>query len=131
MAGFSFYVVVSDIWNKKKNIKAIDDGKRALKEAQEEIDKRLELEQTLADILDEDGNIRGKLRLPGSLPKKPNKTPCGRLCKHAFFDTREIVGDLHHGDWRCLAGSGDIAKKARRMFLNDENQCVMFDRVKE
>jgi hypothetical protein len=96
-----------------------DKDRAALKAAEFERD---ELEKILVDILDADGNVRGQLRLPGKAPptpKKPNRTPCGDLCSHAWWDKKD-------NRFRCSAGQGRITDHARGQFLDDEGQCVMY-----
>lgn len=96
--------------------------------------ERDELKETLVAILDGDGNVRGQLRLPGEIPppaKKPNRTPCGSLCAHAWFDAKWKTADVHGGLFRCEAGGGRITSLARPNFLDDEGQCVMFERKKK
>jgi len=96
--------------------------------------ERDELKETLVAILDEDGNVRGQLRLPGETSppaKKPNRTPCGRLCAHAWFDKEEKTEGYTYGTWRCVADGGRPTDYARPKFLDDENQCVMFERKKK
>lgn len=116
----------------------LEKARLALKEANSELaEERKKLRDTetiLADVLDAEGKVRGQLRLPGSLPKKPTTTPCGRLCNHAhFISSGKKVGASNtwsHGSWVCKAAQGIDCDEARDRFLDNENQCVMFERKK-
>jgi len=167
-------------------------GRSTRKALQISKQKETELAQTLAELVDGDGNIRGQLMLPGKMPtdeavielKKatvalekmtaraddlqeklekaqqnnehieaivelfnqnqtvqirlpgktvfPNKTPCGKLCKHSMFvSSGNKVGaseNTFHGMWACLADQGIDCDQARKKFLDASNQCVMFER---
>lgn len=100
---------------------------KALKSAEKENN---ELKTTLANILDENGKVIGKLRLPGVTKEEEekfiNKTPCGALCKHAYWSNK-----WNDKRWRCEAHLGNICLEARPHFLNKYNQCAMFERKKK
>jgi hypothetical protein len=49
----------------------------------------------------------------------PNKTPCGELCRYAWWDDRIE-------EWRCQADRGQSIAHARPTFLDEHNQCIMF-----
>ncbi len=140
-----------------------------------------QMKQVLADIIDDDGNVRGRLALPGEVPtdeatlqlqrstketeemlrqaiqlrhdldverknnkqleniveiindksvvqirlpgKKvmPNRTPCGGLCNMASWDKESQI-------WRCLINQGMNVDNSRHLFLDANNQCVMFEK---
>ncbi len=77
-----------------------------------------------------------QIRLPGSVVK-PDRTPCGDMCKYAYFVDKH--GDIHtstkgerpyeqSGKWRCKARQGNLVSSSRQYFLDANNQCVMFER---
>src|SRR5690606_9871086 len=68
------------------------------------------------EVLDAEGNVRGRLRLPGEL-RVPNRTPCGDLCRYAM----RVDGELE-----CGASGGLPVEKARPQFLDASDQCAMF-----
>ena len=172
--GISILAVAMTFFFRSKNKEVV----RALEASQE---NEAELTQTLAEILDSDGTIRGQLMLPGKmstddavvrlaeaekamtevlerlnkerankkdietlveavngdsvvqirLPGKavtPNNTPCGQMCKHAFFvkSERWEIGNGFSGEWDCKAGQGRKCDEVRDQFLDANNQCVMF-----
>jgi len=106
----------------------------ALRESQKAIAAKDDAEHALISILDEDGNVRGRLALPGEVPEPPppppTKTPCGNLCRLAFFtpDGRLAGGGARYGTWNCQAGQGAPCDSVRSKFLDDTNNCVMFER---
>ena len=104
----------------------------ALRESQKAIAAKDEAESALIAILDDDGNVRGQLRLPGQIEKSPNTTPCGDLCAHASFvgDGRKSVRGFTSGSWHCRAGQGAPVNTVRLRFLHDNN-CSMFERDKD
>lgn len=102
-------------------------AKLALQESRKAIAAKEEAEEALIHILDADGNVRGRLALPGEVPKPPpTKTPCGDLCKHSFFihDNRT----RNSGTWNCGANQGIECPISRPLFLDETNNCVMFER---
>ena len=56
-------------------------------------------------------------------PSKPNTTPCGKLCKHAFWMQERK-------DWLCGAGQGRPCDHVRKHLKipGDPNNCSMFER---
>lgn len=84
-----------------------------------------ELKTTLANILDENGEVIGKLRLPGITKDEEekfiNKTPCGQLCRLSYWSEAKL-------NWRCRAYQGYHVDEARPNFVNKHNQCTMFER---
>lgn len=120
---------------------------KALRAAKEERD---ELKTALANILDSDGNICGKMTL--FKPKeeqnkftprdfKPrgiiewwrsrnpdyflDRTPCG-LCENSFWAKKYRGTDTN--PWRCKAHQGCSVDYSREYFLDRKNQCSMFSR---
>jgi len=93
----------------------LSNARQELKTLQKEYD---DVSMSLAEIVNQKGNVLHQLRLPGSC-KIPNKTPCGELCKLAFFKD---------GIFNCRANKGIDARLSRDMFLDNNNQCVMFER---
>ncbi len=104
----------------------------ALRESKKAVAAKDEAESALVAILDEDGNVRGQLRLPGQVAKSPNTTPCGDLCAHSYFvqDGRRKGHGFMSGIWHCKAGQGAPADTVRPKFLHDNN-CSMFERDKD
>ncbi len=101
----------------------------ALQETQKAIAAKDVAEKTMIAILDDDGNVRGQLRLPGQIPKQPITTPCGELCAHSL----EVRGaalqrDVYLVEWHCKAHHGSPIGIARPEFLDETNNCVMFER---
>lgn len=101
----------------------------ALRESRKAVAEKDVAEKALIDILDEDGNVRGRLALPGETAKTPNTTPCGDLCAHAYFvgDGRRMGAGFTSGIWHCKAGQGAPADTVRHKFLHNNN-CAMFER---
>jgi hypothetical protein len=89
------------------------------------------LVQTLAEVVDGDGEVLAQLRLPGKKGVSPNKTPCGDMCKLAF---REKIynryGEWHGkmGEWACMAGQGRPCDNVRKQFEDADGQCVLWER---
>lgn len=110
-------------------LKARAHARLALVESRKAVAAKDVAERALVDILDEDGNVRGRLALPGKMAKMPNTTPCGDLCAHASFvkDGRRDNAQFSSGVWHCKAGQGAPADIARRNFLHNNN-CSMFER---
>ena len=99
----------------------------ALQESRKAVSAKEEVEEALLAILDGDGNVRGRLALPGEIPKPPpTKTPCGDLCKHAFFIHDHETS--YTGVWNCKANRGRQCTESREKFLDKTNNCVMFER---
>lgn len=73
--------------------------------------------------------------LPVMLLRKPeppvNTTPCGRLCRYAYWIDEDKAPDGNAG-WRCEAWQGIDCNHARRNFTSQEdpNNCTMFERKK-
>lgn len=127
------------VWAAVLAIRVSEKAEFAAKQAQRALEAEKsahdDLKQTLVDILDEDGEIRGKLALPSApvpeaepvrLPTPPddrlawpNKTPCGALCLYAFEKNED-------GDWRCRANRDQNIKAARKEFVDATGQCTMF-----
>lgn len=82
-----------------------------------------ELETTLAQVVDKDNKVLVQLRLPGKQVDPPNRTPCGGLCVNGYWNK-------DRSSWRCRAYQGYAATDARQNFLDGDNQCVMFEKVK-
>jgi len=90
------------------------------------------LEKTLAEIVDGDGEVLVKLRLPGEIRKAPNTTPCGDMCKLAFHQTWKERNSFGHvvqkNGWRCKAGQGRVCDEARKQFEDADGQCVLWEK---
>jgi MoxR-like ATPase len=90
------------------------------------------LEKTLAEVVDGDGEILLQLRLPGEVRKAPVTTPCGDMCKLAFFKTwkaRDKHGyQTQKSEWRCTAGQGRACDDVRKQFEDAQGQCVLWER---
>jgi len=79
----------------------------ALQETQKAIAAKDVAEKTMIAILDDDGNVRGQLRLPGQVPKHPITTPCGELCAHSLeVRGRRFQGEVYYVEWHCKANHG-------------------------
>jgi MoxR-like ATPase len=90
------------------------------------------LEKTLAEVVDGDGEVLVRLRLPGEVQRPPNKTPCGDMCKLAFFKSwqeRDRHGyTVKKQGWKCVAGQGRNCDDVRKQFEDADGQCVLFER---
>jgi len=85
------------------------------------------LEQTLAKVVDEDGKVLAQIRLPGKQMKNPPiTTPCGDMCKKAFFS--QAKPGSRNGTWHCIAGMGRPCDQSRPKFVDAYGQCVLFER---
>jgi hypothetical protein len=90
-----------------------------------------ELGLALAQVVDEEGKVLHQIRLPGH-EARPNVTPCGPLCSHAFwrvdekYRNKEAELRRRYGAWHCRAGANMKASNVRDEFLDGENQCAMF-----
>jgi hypothetical protein len=110
-------------------LKSRSHARLALRESRKAVAEKDVAEKALIDILDEDGNVRGRLALPGEMAKAPNTTPCGDLCAHCYFveDGRRKTSKFSSGTWHCKAGQGAPADTVRHKFLHNNN-CAMFER---
>lgn len=105
--------------------------KRRLEEASKFDKENKELGLVLAELVDTDGEVLHKIRLPGS-EARPNITPCGPLCGYAFWRTDEKYANkakhlrARYGHWHCAAMKNENCDYARSHFLDGENQCTMF-----
>ena len=125
--------------------KAPDDSVIELKEANKEIKKlmfeanglstELKAERknredisTVVEFINNDDSVV-QIRLPNILDEKntPNKTPCGALCEHAFFLEADKTIGRKRG-WKCAANQGYGVDDSRDIFLDKNNQCVMFEK---
>jgi hypothetical protein len=131
-----FYIVVIAICGASAIVanNARSHARLALRESKRAVAAKDEAEYALVSILDEDGNVRGRLALPGEVPEPPppppTTTPCGDLCKHSWFAADGgMKGNAVTGDWLCKANQGLPCDRARPKFLDKEtNNCVMFER---
>lgn len=104
----------------------------ALQETQRAIAGKDDAEKALVAIIDDDGNVRGQLRLPGQVPKQPTTTPCGELCAHSLeVKGAQIQHEVYQVEWHCKANHGSTIGLARPLFLDETNNCVMFEREKD
>ena len=124
-----FWTIV--IQDAKKELDKQEDPK--LTSAKNKIE---ELNGIISDIVDEEVGIGQKQlaapksekkprrkRLPQirSKKQKPNRTPCGSLCKHAREENELFY---------CEANRRDPCNESRALFEDSEGQCVMFERKK-
>lgn len=90
------------------------------------------LEKTLAEVVDGNGDVLVRLRLPGEIKKPPNKTPCGDMCKLAFFKIWDATNKAGYRykkkGWLCTAGQGKECDDVRKQFEDAQGQCVLFER---
>ena len=90
------------------------------------------LVHTLAEVVDGKGEVLAQLRLPGEKVKAPNKTPCGDMCKLAFYRTwkeKDGYGYMKQKSaWKCTAGQGRNCDDVRKQFEDADGQCVLFVR---
>lgn len=88
------------------------------------------LEKTLAEVVDGDGEVLAQLRLPGKKVKPPNRTPCGDMCKLAFWHkgTKDTYGRVRGSGWMCTAGQGRPCDDVRKKFEDPDGQCVLWIR---
>ena len=110
-------------------LKARAHARLALVESRKAVAAKDEAEHALISILDEDGNVRSRLALPGEMAKAPNTTPCGDLCALAMFvkDGQRDNEQFSSGTWHCRAGQGAPVDMVRPKFLHNNN-CSMFER---
>lgn len=99
----------------------------ALEAARSREDK---LQRTLAEVVDGDGTVLAQLRLPGEKVAPPNRTPCGDMCKLAYWHkgTKDSWGHHRGATWRCKAGQGQACDDVREQFVDGNGQCVLFIR---
>lgn len=105
------------------------EAKGALEAAQS---REKKLVTTLAEVVDGDGKVLAQLRLPGAKKqgKQPCTTPCGDMCKLAFWrdGMKDYHGRLVGRGWKCTAGQGGPCDDVRRKFEDADGQCVLFVR---
>jgi hypothetical protein len=116
--------------SQRRDIKAAKEEMMTLrKEIREANEERTKVAATLVQVLDTDGEVLHSICVPGE-EVHPNRTPCGDLCKHAFWVTSKPNGNSHtkstHGTWNCRASQGASCPRARPQFLDGRGQCVMF-----
>lgn len=116
----------------KEEVKHASADLREAKGAWEAAKSREEsLEKTLAEVVDGDGEVLAQLRLPGKQVKPPNKTPCGDMCKLAFFKKQQAdsYGRItRRASWFCTAGQGRPCDDVREQFVDAHGQCVLWIR---
>jgi len=123
----------------KLSCDAMDILKGLQKVQEQQLDKISQLEAenkklglVIAELVDADGEVLHQIRLPGQ-EARPNVTPCGPLCAHAFWRVDEKYrnkdADLRrrYGKWHCRAGANMAAQNVRDEFLDRSNQCSMFE----
>lgn len=105
----------------------LTEAKGALKAA---LSREADLEKTLAEVVDGGGRVLAQLRLPGKKVNPPNRTPCGDMCKLAFFDKgrKDSYGRIYGSGWKCTAGQGKPCDEVRSQFVDAEGQCVLWIR---
>ena len=111
-----------------KSVAEMREAKGALKAAQS---REGGLEKTLAEVVDGDGTVLAQLRLPGKKVEPPNRTPCGDMCKLAFYQEakRDRYGDVRkRATWNCTAGQGLPCDQVRSQFVDGNGQCVLWVR---
>lgn len=92
--------------------------RKLLSDRQHEIAR---LGEALVQLTDGESAKAVLAKIKGDLPVRqpPNKTPCGRLCRYAYWDKED-------GYWRCTAYQGMGVNHVRPNFQDENGQCVMF-----
>lgn len=116
--------------SQRRDINAAKEEMMALrKEIRESKAAKEQIEGVLVEVLDADNEVLHSIRVPGE-KKNPNLTPCGKLCKRAFWITNKPNADAYNratnGFWYCNAFQGYACNNARPHFLNGQGQCAMF-----
>ena len=108
---------------------------KALRAAKEMRRDHKQLSSALVTLVDDDGSVHLRALAPDdeyekragiklSAPKAI-LTPCGDMCKLAFWK------DSHRSDiggWRCKADQGRSCDSARPKFVDNDGECVHWER---
>lgn len=117
-------VVGEDLRKAQESLRVVmTEVSQARTELEDERARVRSLESTLAHVVDADGSVLAQIRVPGKVRRRPNRTPCGPLCKHGHWNDKRK-------SYHCGANEGrdTSAPSTREIFLDAKGQCVMFER---